>query len=513
MRIPVLWRANVIVFISSFCVMVIELIAARILAPYIGVSLYTWTSIIGIILAGIALGNYLGGKLADKYASSPVLMVIFFVGGLTTIAILPATKFFASAIWFENLPLMANFVLKTSCIFFIPAIILSMVSPTVIKLTLADLGKTGGVVGTIYACSTAGSILGTFMTGFYLIVWFGTRTLVWLVAGVLIFTGILAFFSWASPERWKFSRNNLIMWGLAVAVIAASLSLFQFRETWNQHYTKESNYYTIRVMDGANNKKLLVLDHLIHSFNVPGDPYVLTYDYLKIFRELTSYALEGNPAPRILHLGGGGYSFPQYMQAAYPESVNEVVEIDAAVTQVTYDYLGLPRDTIIRTYNQDARLFLMHRQAVEKYDIVIGDVFNDLATPFHLTTLEFDRMVKANMTEYGLYLINIIDDYATGRYMPSVIYTLKHVFDHVYLFGTPRGWEVKGRATFVIIATDRKIDLSEYEGFIKESSKEAVVGIAHDERLLQHYLVWRDPVLLTDDHAPTDVLVLTASEN
>ncbi len=91
-RIPALWKANTIAFISSFCVMVIELIAARILAPYIGVSLYTWTSIIGVILAGIALGNYIGGKIADRYPSPVILGAIFFVGSLATVAILPATK-------------------------------------------------------------------------------------------------------------------------------------------------------------------------------------------------------------------------------------------------------------------------------------------------------------------------------------------------------------------------------------------------------------------------------------
>ena len=139
--ISTLWKANIIAFISSFCVMVIELIAARMLAPYIGVSLYTWTSIIGIILAGIALGNYLGGKIADKYASPLVLLAIFLAGSLTTIAILPSMKFLASAGWFDTLPLMPNFILRTGCVFFIPAIVLSMVSPMVIKLTLADLGK------------------------------------------------------------------------------------------------------------------------------------------------------------------------------------------------------------------------------------------------------------------------------------------------------------------------------------------------------------------------------------
>ena len=189
-----LWKANALVFTSSFCVMVIELVASRILAPHIGVSLYTWTSIIGVILSGIAIGNFLGGKLADRYPSPLVLAVLLFLGGLLTVGILPATKIVTFVELFGNLPVMLNFTLKTSFIFFLPALVLSMVSPLVIKLTLADLGETGGVVGTIYAFSTAGSILGTFMTGFFFILWFGTRNIIWLIAAILIITGIITLF-------------------------------------------------------------------------------------------------------------------------------------------------------------------------------------------------------------------------------------------------------------------------------------------------------------------------------
>ena len=187
---PILWKANAIVFSASFCVMVIELVAARILAPAIGVSLYTWTSIIGVILAGIALGNYVGGKIADKYASPTLLATVIFAGTLATLAILPLAKSVTTIQWFSSLHLMLNSTLNVLCIFFLPALILSMISPLVIKLSLADLGQTGGVVGTIYACSTAGSILGTFMTGFFFILWFGTRTTVWLVVAILFLLGI-----------------------------------------------------------------------------------------------------------------------------------------------------------------------------------------------------------------------------------------------------------------------------------------------------------------------------------
>ncbi len=505
-RIPTLWKANTIAFISSFCVMVIELIAARILAPYIGVSLYTWTSIIGVILAGIALGNYLGGKMADRYPSPRLLALIFFVGALATLVILPAVKFVMAADWFGNLPVMWNFMLKTSSVFFLPAFILSMVSPMVIKLTLADLGRTGGIVGTIYACSTAGAILGTFLTGFYFILWFGTRTIVWLVAAALFLTGVIAWFSWRIPGRWKLSLKNLITGITAVEVLLMSFGLFQFRESWQENYLEESNYYTIRVSDVGGGVKALSLDHLLHSYIIPDYPTALKYGYAKVFSEIIRYVIRDRNDFSALYLGGGGYSLPRYMEAVYPGSVNEVVEIDPLVTQVAHEELGLPFDTSITTYNQDARLFLIQRKTGARYDIVIGDVFNDLSTPFHLTTLEFDRLVKANMKPDGVYLINIVDNYQRGRYLPSFIYTLRQAFDYVYLFSVEEGWDSAERSTFGIMATDRYIDLGDYQRFNTQGGRKPY-GTPHDESKLEEYLRLRKPVLLTDDHVPTDILV------
>ncbi|MBI2860869.1 MAG: fused MFS/spermidine synthase, partial [Chloroflexi bacterium] len=417
-------------------------------------------------------------------------------------------RMFASTGWFDSLPLMLNFTLKTASIFFIPAIILSMVSPAVIKLTLADLGKTGGVVGTIYAFSTTGAIFGTFMTGFYLIPWLGTRNIIWLIAAILLFTGLLAWFSWPVAHRWKTSLRNLAVWASIISALLLAALLFQFRATWQEVYTEESSYYTIRVLEMDGGTKVLTLDQLVHSYNVPGDPLFLKYDYLQIFEELVRYLARDNPTPRVLHLGGGGYSFPQYLQAVYPESMNDVIEIDPAVTRVAYRELGLPADTPIKTYNQDARYFLMKNNKEARYDFIVGDVFNDFSTPYHLTTLEFARLVKANLAGDGVYLLNIIGDYSGGTFLPEMAGTLGQVFDRVYLFGVFQDWDYAGAGTFVIAASDREIPLDEYRDFITESGKKPAVGVALDEQKLREYLAEKQPALLTDDYAPTDVLVL-----
>lgn len=518
LRISSLWKANIVAFISSFCVMVIELVASRILAPHIGVSLYTWTSIIGVILSGIALGNFFGGRLADRFPSPRMLSTILFLGGLLTIAILPATRFVTAAELFSGLPVMLDFTLKTAFIFFFPAVILSIVSPLVIKLTLADLGQTGGIVGTIYAFSTAGSILGTFMTGFYFILWFGTRKIVWLVAAILILTGIITMFAWRVPGPKKLSLKSHATWILAVCTVMTYIALFQARGSWQENYTRESNYFTIRVEDYSVNVdkskvKVLYLDNFPQSYVVPKHPKVLVYGYLEALEEFIRYSTRNNRAFSILHLGGGGYCLPRYMEAVYPASSNEVVEIDPAVTQVAHEELGLPRNTRIRTYNQDARLFLIQRKSVKRYDVIVADVFNDYSTPYHLTTLEFNRLVKANLEKEGVYLINI-NDYALSRYTPSFVHTLRKVFDYVYLFNTGENWKEESDGTpiitstdRIIAATDRHIDLSDYIRFVTEDGTKENTGYPLNEFELKKYLVQRAPILLTDDHAPTDILL------
>lgn len=487
--------------------MVIELVAGRILAPYIGVSLYTWTSIIGVIMVGIALGNYIGGKIADRFPSPNLLVAAFFLGSLATIAILPAIWLVTVRDWFGNLPVVLNFTLKTACIFFLPAAILSVISPVVIKLTLADLGKAGGITGTIYAWSTAGSILGTFMTGFYFILWFGTRMTIWLLTLVLLLTGIIAWLSWQPPGKWKLTPRNLIVGIIIIIMVAVAGNLFRMRERWQVDFTKESNYYSIRVLDRDDGIKILCLDHLVHSFVKPDDPAYLEYPYLKVFAEIVKYETRENPRPSMLHLGGGGYSFPRYMEAIYPGSVNYVIEIDPAVTEVAYEELGLPKETSIKTYNQDARLFLTEQMTDTKYDFVIGDVFNDKSTPYQLTTLEFARLVKAVMNKSGLYLINIIDRYERGKYMPAFIYTLEKVFKHVYLFSPGIPFENIDFATFVIAATDRPMDLADFREFLTSNGKSDAYSVPLKEEVLQKYLEERKPVLLSDDYAPTDILV------
>src|SRR5215212_2976440 len=194
-------RASLVAFIASFCTLVIELVAGRVLAPYVGVSLYTWTSIIGVVLAGISAGSWAGGWLADRRPAPSSLGWLLVAAGLLSILIAPATAYLAADDGMLTrlgiaTSLLQRVVVLSFVLFFLPSFFLGMISPVAVKLAVRELDTAGSVVGRIYALSTLGSIAGTFVTGFWLVARFGTRaTLVGvgvvLIASAFLFGGLL----------------------------------------------------------------------------------------------------------------------------------------------------------------------------------------------------------------------------------------------------------------------------------------------------------------------------------
>ena len=405
-----------IVFASSMCMMVLELVAGRIIAPYVGVSLG------GLFSVCILLIEKMGVSLPDAW------------------------------------PIVLRILVLTAALFFLPSVLLGMVSPVVAKLAVHDLAKTGSTVGRISAAATLGSIVGTFVTGFVLISLFGTRLIVWGVAVVL--------FAMAAILLLGRSRKGL----LPLVILAG-----------------------------------VILDRLVHSYSSLDDPTQLVYGYEQVYAEATAYqALHHDPL-RALFIGGGGYTFPRYMEAVYPDSKLDVIEIDPGVTEVAYDLLGLRHDSPITTYNEDARMFLA-KQPDTKYDLIMGDAFNDYSVPYHLTTLEFNERAKAWLSDGGLYMVNLIDG-PRRDFLRAYINTLGHTFSHVYVVPAVRSWRESPRVTFVLIATDtpldpaafKKIDAGDGETFFAEQ----VLDAAAVDALLAE----GPAIVLTDDYAPVDQML------
>ncbi|MEE8478277.1 MAG: fused MFS/spermidine synthase, partial [Gemmatimonadales bacterium] len=350
-------------FTASASTLVIEIVAGRILAPDIGVSIYTWTSIIGVVLAGISIGAYLGGMAADRFPQQRTLGLILLAGGLSSLSVLPLVGFASNV--FAGLPLQARIVFLTASLFFLPSLILGMVTPVVIRLRLRDLASTGNVVGRIFAVSNAGAIFGTFITGFVLIQRVGSRLTLIIVAVVLVAMAL------AFGDLWHARMTSVAPLGLFVVLVGFTYG----NGDLESECLRESSYFCIQVSDAIEDGravKVLELDGLVHSYVAPDDPSVLVNDYQEVLADLAAVTGDRDGGFRALFLGGGGYTMPKYLEEAYPQSVLEVVEIDPEVTQIALDYFGLRSDTRISIYHEDARM-AVPRLAPGQYDLIIGD--------------------------------------------------------------------------------------------------------------------------------------------
>ena len=527
-------KANIVVFIASFCTLVIELVAGRIMAPYVGVSLYTWTSIIGVVLAGISIGAYLGGQIADRYPRSSTLGWLLFLSGLGAFAISPLTNLVGGAQFHTSL--MARILLITAIIFFVPSCLLGMISPVVVKLTLNNLEKAGNVVGKIYAFSTLGSILGTFATGFYLISWMGTRSIL-LTMGIILVVSAVIFGGFFKSKKALallflvlFLSFSLPIAGLRVYAITypaefsfpsspgESIKAFYqhaFKYPFEEEtlFFKESDYYTIKVkksIHGNNGNPLesLVLDHLVHSYTDLKDPLYLEYEYIRIYEEMVRWQARRREAFRCLFLGGGGYTFPRFIEAKYPNAEIQVVEIDPEITRVVRKHLGLAENTRIRSFNEDGRWFVMNCEEKGSYDFIFGDAFNDLSIPYHLTTKEFAVQMKSLLKPDGMLMANVIDSFKKGAFMPSYIRTLEEVFGkgNVHLITLSSDYNHIGISTFVVVACRQKLDMDDFVRTVKGKGGEMTSHVMAQDQL-QDYLKERYSVILTDDYVPVDNLI------
>jgi spermidine synthase len=503
--------AYLITFIASFCILVIEIVAGRILAPYVGVSLYTWTSIIGVVLAGISIGAYLGGWLADRFPTPSTLAWLLIISGIAVLIISPITNLIAG--YQFPTTLMLRILIVTTITFFIPSCILGMISPVVVKLAVKNIEKMGHAVGKIYAISTLGSISGTFAAGFFLISWLGTRQIILLTGCVMMLTGLI----FGATLKMRKAAVGVA----AVALLAATLgygAAFKPQLDDNVFYYTESDYYTIQVAkvysrDEVTVLNALVLDNLTHSYVQPEDSYQIEYQYERIYGDVLKWKNRKNSYFRTLSIGGGGYTFPRYMDTYYPNSDNLVVEIDPVVTRTAFEQMGVPGDTRIKTINQDGRWFVMNCK--EKFDVVFIDAYNDLSIPYHLTTKEFAQQIKNIMNPGGIVLTNIIDNFQQGSFLPSYMRTLRSVFGekNVHLISIDPDFQNMGISTFIVMTGNGDINMKSFSASLKKRFEGETSSEIVPEGLVNDYIKRNHSVLLTDDYAPIDNLIAPVFED
>jgi spermidine synthase len=482
--------AGLIVFGASAAVLVLEILAVRLLAPHLGVTLEVTTGVIGTVLAGIAVGTWLGGRLADQVDPRRLLGPILIVGGMLALAVIPLVSLVATM---GLTPSPQGILLAAGAAFFLPAAVLSAASPTVVKLQLHHLGQTGSVVGRYSAIGTTGAILGSFVTGFVLVAAVPTRPIIIVLGVVLIGVGMLL-----AVRLGRARASGLLALTLALAVSSVTWAVVSPNAC--QH---ESAYFCINVSTESFNEceRVLRMDTLRHAYIDLDDPRRLEFAYTRLLGDVVDGLAPAGDPVEALHLGGGGFTLPRYVEATRPGSVGRVLELDPVVLDVARSELGLVTSEALSVVLGDGRLSL-RQEPTDAYDLVIGDAFAGPAVPWHLTTAEFVRDVQRVLRSDGIYAVNIIDfpplDLARAQ-----LATFDEVFEHVAVYGPASRLAGTSGGNLILLASDAPFP----SGAILDAN-EAHGGTAHlgaSDAEVQEFI--DGALILTDDFAPTDQLL------
>lgn len=432
--------------------MSLEFAASRLLIPVFGSSIYTWGSLIGVILAGLSLGYHVGGRLADK--KNPTFMKfcsIIFSAGLYIVFIpfiSPAVIGFSSS----SLAAVATnsqyaSLLATFALLITPTFLLGIVSPYAVKLATNTLSRLGNIAGNLYSAATIGSIIGTFLTVFVLIPSFEIKYIIFALGLTLIIPSSIV----------GLRKIPKILAGCVVIVlllfVSNTFSLVGMVSPASYYYPggtiihqTETPYSHLDVVDfgnntnnndgGDSNTRVLYLNGLQHSVMSKDDPNKLVVDYTQYF----PLGFVFNPtAKNVLFVGGGGFSGPKYFLNTYHNVNVSAVEIDPVVTQVAEKYFHVDNsNSRLKIYTDDARNFLSSNNSHQNkyYDLIILDAYSKDYVPFHLMTLQYFQLLYNKLTPNGVIVSNQIGSLVgdTSNLYRAVYKTMTSVFPAIYAF-------------------------------------------------------------------------------
>lgn len=468
--------AAALVALASGAVLVLEILGVRLLAPYVGLTLETTTSIIGVVLGGIAAGAAIGGAAADRTAARPLLATLFVVGGLLALTIVPLVR----AVGPQAAGSVGGTLMLTILALLPAATVLSAVTPVTVRLQLRELETSGSVVGRLSAWATAGALAGTFGTGFVIVPLLPVSVAVAVLGAGLTFTGLAL----AVRARTNTTRRAAL---LAVGTLAAALLPLGAGTPCDA----ETTYHCARVVadpDRAGGNRL-VLDDLVHSYVDLDDPQHLELTYVRWLADAIDGHLPGTDPIDAVFVGGGGLTLPRWLLATRPGSTARVLEVDAELYAFVREQLPLPEDPGLTVEIGDARRTLT-RAATASSDLIVGDAFGGRAVPWHLATAEWMAEVRRVLRPDGLYALNLIDQPPLALLRAQAA-TLLDEFADVRLVRDQDG------GNFVLLASDRPLaaGVGSTDRGARTLARQELAAFARGGRRL------------TDDDAPADQLL------
>jgi spermidine synthase len=390
------WLLVALVFVVGAASLGAEIAAARLLAPYFGASTIVWANTIGVVLVALSAGYWLGGRYADRHPNLRALCVVVLVAALL-IALIPfaARPFLGfSADAFDTVSVggFAGSLFGVLVLVAVPVTLLGAAAPWAVRLAVADLERSGEVVGRLYAISTAGSLAGTMLAALLLIPLLGTQRT------FLVFALALALVA-AAGLGWRFALAPAVL-ALALALPAATIKA---ADTGRVLYETETTHQYARVVERPDGARVLELNEgqAVHSLYRPGR--YLTGDYWDGHLVLP-FVARPTPPRRIAILGNAGGTVARAFGRFFPATAVDAVEIDAELTGLGRRWLGL-RNARMDVFAEDARPWL--ERAEGRYDAIMVDAYRQPYIPFYLATREFFELARERLAREGTVIVNV----------------------------------------------------------------------------------------------------------
>jgi spermidine synthase len=488
----------------------IELTASRFIGNYFGSALPVWAAIIGMVLLYLTIGYLLGGRLADRNPSQVYLyrltMWAGFFTGLIPFVANPILHLATVGIRDVLANVFIGSLLSVILLLAVPTILLGCVSPFAIRLNTTSVESSGNTAGALYALSTVGSILGTFLPVLVLIPLVGTRNTFLTFSFALTLPSLVGLVALRARRAWLWALLPLIIALLALVVPRGTVRAV---EAGDLVYETESAYNYIQVVDVADNRYLILNEgNAVHSIYNPNR--LLTYGEWDYFAVAPYFYKNYRPAEfqRVAVIGLAAGTVPRQLTTIYGPIAIDGVEIDPAIARVGQDYfhMTLPNLNVIL---QDGRYFM--RTTDKTYDLIGIDAYRQPYIPAQLTTVEFFQEAAAHLSDRGVVLLNAGRTQNDERLLNALSATMKQVFPHVYIIDIPyqKGWAVINNLIIAARSGSSIANFVENTGamsnsLLREIADSAIVGGIREFS--------GSGLVFTDDKAPveyvTDQMIL-----
>lgn len=491
------YRYEIIIFIMDAISMILELVASRVISPFFGNSNYVWTGVIGIILLSTSIGNYLGGRAADKEDVNENLKVALFCTSIFILVIPIFQEAIMNLLVKTNVGVAIGGILASTLLFFAPSLFMGLINPMIVRLKMKNLHTAGQSTGKIYSIATIGGLFGTFLGGFVLIPNIGSVYILYILDIIVCLMIPLV------DLKIKDKMNYFVFGILLLCLTLFGFSIKKNNDAGNKVLSGDlSSTVSFDTQYGRaliynrmlNNEKVRILNtdsgYESATFIDKDKRNDLVFEYTKYYDRM----FEINECKDILMIGGAGYSYPKYFISHNPDKNMDVVEIDGDITKIARKYFYLDDLFIEYDLNNNRRLNLITEdgrvylnQNSKKYDNILNDAFLGSNPARVLTTLECVEKIKESLKPDGAYLTNIVSSLEgdNSKFIKAEVNTISKVFKYVYVVPCNKNKKTDEIENNMVIGTDKELKIDD----------------------AYNLKIDNNTIILTDDYCPVDTLI------